>query len=40
MPRPIHIPLSDRDRRYFVRQLKNAPNFEASNLRRAGRTAR
>lgn len=35
MPRPIHIPLSGRDRRYFVRQLKNAPQFEASNLRRA-----
>ena len=26
MPRPIHIPLSGRDRRHFVRQLKNAPN--------------
>ena len=35
MPRPIHIPLSGRDRRYFVRQLKNAPNFEASKLRQA-----
>jgi hypothetical protein len=34
MVRPIHIPLSGRDRRYFVRQLKNAPQFEASNLRR------
>lgn len=35
MGRPIHIPLSGRDRRYFVRQLKNAPNFEAAKLRQA-----
>jgi len=35
MARPIHIPLSGRDRRQFVRQLKNAPNFETANLRRA-----
>jgi hypothetical protein len=35
MARPVHIPLSGRDRRFFVRQLKNAPQFESANLRRA-----
>ena len=35
MPRPIHIPLSGRDRRHFMRQLKSAPQFEAAKLRQA-----
>jgi hypothetical protein len=35
VPSPIHIPLSGRYRRYFVRKLKAAPHFEAANLRRA-----